>query len=269
MTRSSRAEAGQPALVDVELTPAEVVELWSFVHGDIMEGGIRQLLRAGLGLCPRHTWGYAASEIELWQIGAGARGGHQPFDVSILYEDLLDHVAAKLRKPAGLFRHDLRYVLIPHEECRICSSINVAGVSGRDSTPMGYAGSTAADLARETNQLTYTTAWCRETWPRWRHALCPRCAADLPNTTNNKKLASGNSCASLCRLHLLNAPVTTDCAHTVAAHLEGIATRLRRLANSMTKDGRPAAPDDDSSWIEALGWFAGWRVPLILTGTHG
>ncbi len=80
----SAADANQPSLVQVPLTLVEVVELWSFVHGDIMTGGICRLLRAHLGLCPWHTWGYAATEIELWQTGAGPRGGHQPFDVCVL-----------------------------------------------------------------------------------------------------------------------------------------------------------------------------------------
>ncbi len=34
------------------LTAAEVGELWEFVHGDIMVGGIRSELRSSLGLCP-------------------------------------------------------------------------------------------------------------------------------------------------------------------------------------------------------------------------
>lgn len=83
------------------------------------------------------------------------------FDVSVLHEDLLDQIAARLRKP-GLFRHDLRHVLIPRRECRICSSLRPEDLFGR-SAPIGYAGSTAANLVRETKPLTYTTAWCRET----------------------------------------------------------------------------------------------------------
>jgi hypothetical protein len=35
--------------VDLELISAEVVDLWTFVHRDVMEGAVRQLLRAGLG----------------------------------------------------------------------------------------------------------------------------------------------------------------------------------------------------------------------------
>jgi hypothetical protein len=259
MTRLNDPAAVQRALVDSELTAAEVAELWSFLHGDIMESGIRVQLRAGLGLCPRHTWGYAVTEIELWQTGAGPRGGHQPFDVSVLYEDLLDHVAARLRRRAGPFRRDFRHVLIPRQRCPICSMINRGDLSGRDTVPIGYAGAAADDLARETNQLAYTKAWCRETWPTWQFAVCAQCAAALSATTQADAAA-----ASLCRLHLLDRPVTSDGAHVVAAELEVIAGRLGRLNRSMTKDGPPAGEKDDASWVEALGWFAGWHVPLAL-----
>jgi hypothetical protein len=77
----------------LELSVEEVRQLWSFIHGDIMDGSARRLLGVSLGLCPRHAWAYAVVEVELWQAGAGARGGHQPFDVTVLYDDLLDHVA--------------------------------------------------------------------------------------------------------------------------------------------------------------------------------
>lgn len=264
MTRPTDLSDDQPSLVEAELTPAEVVELWSFVHGDIMEGGIRQLLRAALGLCPRHTWGYAATEIELWQTGAGARGGHQPFDVSVLYEDLLDHVAARLRRPAGLFHRDLRHILVPRTECRICNTLRPAGIIDERAAPVGYAGATAADLARETNQLTYTTQWCRETQPQWQSTVCPHCATTL-NATPQQVPTGGNGTV-LCRLHLLDLPLTPQGADGVAAHLNAIAGRLRRLGTSMTKDGPAATADDDASWVQALGWFAGWRVPLTLTG---
>ena len=39
----------------LELSVEEVRQLWSFIHGDIMGGSMRRLLRASLGLCPRHT----------------------------------------------------------------------------------------------------------------------------------------------------------------------------------------------------------------------
>lgn len=261
MSRPESGDRTPPSLVEVPLTPAEVVELWSFLHGDIMEAGIRVQLRGSLGLCPRHTWGYAATEIELWQTGAGIRGGHQPFDVSVLYGDLLDQVTGQLGRPAGLFHHDLRRALLPRGQCAICAVLDPAGSRPR-STPVGYAGANATDLAAETNELVHTTTWCQETFPRWRDQACPGCVT--AGGVGNSAAAEQADWARLCRLHLLDHPVSVECGHQVAVRLGEVAARLRRLGRSMTKDGPPATPDDDSSWVEALGWFAGWQVPLAL-----
>lgn len=265
MTRPhpSAAEADQPTLVEFELTPWEVVELWSFVHGDIMEPGIRQLLRAYLGLCPRHTWGYAATEIELWQDGAGPRGGHQPFDVTVLYDDLLEHTAGQLRRPAGLFHHP-RQALTPHGQCRICEQ-TLPRPDDAAVLPVGYAGANGAELAAETNRLTHTIAWCQQTRPQWRNRVCPACATTANQTLQQPTPVQTPNCARLCRQHLLAIPsLTTDCARQAAARLDHIDQRLRRLTTSMTQDGPAASAADDASWIEALGWFAGWQVPLTL-----
>lgn len=263
------APAGGASLVDAELTPAEVGELWSFLHGDIMEPSIRQLLRASLGLCPRHAWGYAATEIELWQTGAGLRGGHQPFDVAVLYADLLDHVAVQLTKSPGLFHHDLRRALVPRAACSVCALLRPGGGSAGGASRIGYGGTPTAELASETNRLAHTTAWCRDTWSQWRAEVCPSCFATWKDGVDqilgvDQVHDEDADCGRLCRLHLILNPVTTDCGHIAAERLESIAVRLRRLISSMTDDGPAATPEDDSSWIEALGWFAGWRVPLAL-----
>ncbi len=81
-----------------DLSTEEIRLLWSFIHGDIMDSQTRGRLRDYWGLCDRHTWGYAVTEIELWESGAGTRGGHQPFDVSILYADLLDTMIQRLHR---------------------------------------------------------------------------------------------------------------------------------------------------------------------------
>lgn len=47
------------------LAVEEVRLLWSFVHGDIMDGSTRSALRRSWGLCARHSWGHAIVEIEL------------------------------------------------------------------------------------------------------------------------------------------------------------------------------------------------------------
>lgn len=139
----------------LELSVEEVRQLWSFIHGDIMDGNMRRLLRASLGLCPRHTWAYAVVEIELWQAGAGARGGHQPFDVTVLYEDLLDHVADGLDRKSSLLHRHPDEVLLPAGPCRICQDMASPDLPG---LRMGYANSNTEALTVEANGLAHTTA---------------------------------------------------------------------------------------------------------------
>jgi hypothetical protein len=234
------------------LEPEEVRQLWSFVHGDIMEPGLRRILRASLGLCPRHTWGYAVVEIELWHAGAGARAGHQPFDVTILYEDLLEHVAAGFDRPAGLLHRHPERILVPGAPCRICTEM-----AGPEHTGprLGYAGSDTAALTQEANTLEHTRAWCRQTVGTWGSRTCPECdtGTDRPRDA-----------AALCRAHLLAVPIDEPVRHEVAARLRSIRARVLRLTESMTDRGAPAGPEEDASWIEALGFFAGWGPPLWL-----
>ena len=57
----SSSDSAMPAPVSpllaqgVDLSPDEVRELWSFLHGDVMEPVIRAQLREALGLCSRHA----------------------------------------------------------------------------------------------------------------------------------------------------------------------------------------------------------------------
>lgn len=134
------------------------------------------------------------------------------------------------------------------------------GPSAPNQMATGYAGSRSADLAAEANQLMYTTAWCRETRPRWEAKVCRLCAQDL----GASPAGAVEHCTQLCRQHLADDAVTLEGSQAVASELRDIAVRLRHLAQSMTKDGTPASAKDDSSWIEALGWFAGWNRPLTL-----
>lgn len=253
----------RPGAGPAELLPAgplvleaeEVRQLWSFVHGDIMEPGLRSILHASLGLCPRHTWGYAVVEIELWQAGAGARAGHQPFDLTILYEDLLEHVAAGLDRPAGLLHPHPERILLPRAPCRICTEM-----AGPEHTGlrMGYAGSDTAALTEEANTLEHTRAWCRQTAATWRKRVCPACDPDQGTDRDE-------GTALLCRAHLVDRGTLDDSSrHAVARRLRGIRARMLRLTESMTDRGAPAGPEEDASWIEALGFFAGWRPPLWL-----
>jgi hypothetical protein len=250
------------ALVSVgplALSVEEVRQLWSFIHGDIMDGSMRRLLRASLGFCPRHTWAYAVVEIELWQAGAGARGGHQPFDVTVLYEDLLDHVADGIDRKTSLLQRHPDDVLLPVGPCRICEDMASPDLPG---LRMGYANSNTEALTVEANGLAHTTAWCRETLPLWRDRACPDCE---PGTAEG----AGNP-ALLCRFHLAaRRPLPEQLRHAVASRLREIRGRMRHLTQSMTDYGAPVGSEENTSWIEALGFFAGWALPLYLAADAG
>lgn len=241
----------------LELSAEEVRQLWSFIHGDIMDGSMRRLLRASLGLCPRHTWAYAVVEVELWQAGAGARGGHQPFDVTVLYEDLLEHVAAGLDRKGSLLHRHPDDVLLPGGPCRICEDMASPSLPG---LRMGYANSNTEALTVEANGLAHTTAWCRETSPLWRDRVCPGCDPGAP--------AGAGEPALLCRFHLAaRRPLPEQLRHAVASRLREVRGRMKHLTESMTDYGAPVGGEENASWIEAIGFFAGWGLPLYLAAS--
>jgi len=241
----------------LELSAEEVRQLWSFIHGDSMDGSMRRLLRASVGLCPRHTWAYAVVEIELWQAGAGARGGHQPFDVTVLYEDLLEHVAAGLDLKTSLLHRHPDEVLLPVGPCRICADMASPSLPG---LRMGYANSNTKALTVEANGLAHTTAWCGETIPLWRGRVCPDCDPDTPKGAGDPEL--------LCRFHLTaRRPLPEPLRHAVASRLREVRGRMRHLTESMTDYGAPVGHEENASWIEAVGFFAGWGLPLYLAGS--
>jgi hypothetical protein len=242
------------------LSVEEVRQLWSFVHGDIMASGIRVRLRESLGLCPRHTWAYAVVEIELWLTGAGRRGGHQPFDVSVLYEDLLGRVAAGLARPATVLHRHPESVLVPQGSCPICAELVPAEVSG---PRLGYAASNSAALTVEANTLEFTARWCVESVGEWGGRVCPDCRT-MAGDAMDREREPGDD-AWLCRVHLLARGLPPEgLLPRVVEHLVDVRDRLQRLNMSMTVGGAPAVPADDASWIEALGFFAGWALPLYL-----
>lgn len=238
----------------LELSVEEVRQLWSFIHGDIMDGSMRRLLRASLGLCPRHSWAYAVVEVELWQAGAGVRGGHQPFDVTVLYEDLLGHVADGLDQRTYLLHRHPDDVLVPVGPCRICEDMASPDLPG---LRMGYGNSNTEALTVEANGLAHTGAWCRETLPLWRNRVCPGCG---PGTA----VAAGNP-VLLCRFHLAaRRPLPEQLRHAVASRLRDVRGRMVHLTESMTDYGAPIGAEENASWIEAIGIFAGWGLPLYL-----
>lgn len=122
-----------------------------------MDTQTRARLHVDWGLCSRHAWGYAATEIELWESGAGKRGGHQPFDVSILYTYLLERMIAELSTSHNRRRMN---TLAGQGTCLVCDDV-------RGGTPSGivvtHAGFDPDRLATEANRFTFTRAWFHET----------------------------------------------------------------------------------------------------------
>lgn len=241
------------------LTLGEVRELWAFVHGDIMVGGIRQLLRAYLGLCPRHTWGYAVVEVELWIDGAGSRGGHQPFDVCVLYTDLLEEVVGRLRARRSGTRGSLAVRLARQGRCRVCEVLDPHAEGGGR---VSFAGSNSAALTAEANELRFTRQWLLETRAVWEPRQCPACV-DLP--TGAKGAADDRV---WCLGHLTGPGAPTLVSATgLADYLAGLSMRLDALGRSMRQHAPAPTLEQNASWIEAMGWFAGWELPSWLV-TH-
>jgi hypothetical protein len=82
----------------------------------------------------------------------------------------------------------------------------------------------------------------------WSRVACAQC---LPR--------ADVSSAVTCRLHLLAKPDAAEVA-AATAYLRGLAGRLGTCVKSMTYEGPAHTPESDSSLVEALGWFAGWRA---------
>ncbi|HAM25843.1 MAG TPA: hypothetical protein DCP11_03845 [Microbacteriaceae bacterium] len=239
---------------DHNLDAWEVRWLWSFIHGDIMDVQVRNRLRTHWGFCSRHAWGYAVIEIELWQAGAGKRGGHQPFDVGILYGDLLESMRGYLARGR---RGSRGKTLESHGSCMACDDLRGPELAGIIVT---HAGFNSLALAQEANQLTHTREWFDETRDQWTDRVCPDCATA-------SRIGTGSH-ALRCRPHLIKAGAfDDDTVGSVVEHLADLQARLFALVESMTQKGRPSTPTDDASWVEALGWFHGWDFPLaVLAG---
>jgi hypothetical protein len=236
---------------DHNLTDEEVQLLWSFIHGDIMNEPTRVRLRKSWGLCGRHAWGSAVTEIELWQSGAGVRGGHQPFDAAVLYDDLTGHMYHALE---GSRRWSRRRALRGKGACIVCDDVRAPALAG---TALTHGGFTASILAGEANALHHTRGWLAETRPEWAAHVCPDCAHDAGLETS--------ATAVRCRPHLMEAEAfDNETTATVTRELAHLHNQVRALGVSMTERGAPSTPAVDASWVRALGWFHGWEFPLAV-----
>jgi hypothetical protein len=233
-----------------QLSSEEVRVLWDFIHGDIISGPTRRRLREHWGMCARHSWACAVVEIELWEAGAGTRGGHQPFDLSILYTDLLHAMVDRL----GTGRHGRVQVLERRGECVICADVRGGAPPGILVT---HAGLNLRQLTAEANRMRFTEGWLRETRPNWAADVCPDCATAAGMTAEPGTLP--------CRMHLLSAGLFSDASWELTrTSLSELAVQVRALTDSMTQSGLPATAAVDASWVKAAGWFNGWDFPLAL-----
>lgn len=98
------------------------------------------------------------------------------------------------------------------------------------------------ERAARLNRPTRFLALLNESWDEALARACPRCVGGR---------------GPLCRPHLLGGfPASDD-----------LSTRLRRLAvqiRALAAGGERADPRLRAAWVETLGWFAGWRLPIAL-----
>lgn len=237
------------------LTRAEVRLLWSFVHGDIMDATMRDRLRASWGLCDRHSWGHAIVEIELWESGAGPSGGHQPFDVCVLYDDLLSTMLQRLRATAS--RRAVARLTRGTGGCPVCHDLDGPTVPGA-SNDRGYAGSDLARLEAEVNAMHHSAALARESADAWNAMVCPLCG---DGRRSDGRIAEG----PLCRRHLVDDREALERAvERARAELTRWTGPLAAGIDAMTQDGAPADAAARAAWIAVLGWFHGWELAVAL-----
>ena len=215
---------------DPELTIAEVERMWWwFQMGSIMDPYVRRHLWKSWGFCPRHTWIHAVWECEL-------RGGHL-LVTSLLYEDLTRRAARVLRSQVIIQR------LQPRDVCFTCDSIT-------DTNNFLGEERWLASVERA-NRFERFLALLKVTKEQWEERSCPLCLG-------------GNG--MVCRKHLLlGAEPSTDLSQQLVA----LANRLDGFIKSITWGGKPVGLLEQASWVEALGWFAGWDYLEKLKLTHG
>lgn len=206
----------------LDLSTAEVKYFWSFHDGSIMCIDVRHHLWRSWGFCPRHTWALAVTEPEYRLTLHGT---------SILYEDLIGRAARVLRR-RSLASSAVAKRLAPHDSCFCCDFVAIGDRFAPDAKLRA--------LATRVNERKRFTALLAGAERAWRPRTCPCCAGgDGP----------------VCRQHILSG---ADVPGDSSDRLEDIRRRLSALEASMRWQGPPADEQANASWVEALGWFAGW-----------
>lgn len=157
------------------------------------------------------------------------RGG-VPFTIAILYADLVGRAVGAIRTD------DVRQALLPRDVCVTCDYCRFA-----DLDPA------FEQRTKRANERQRTRALLAASQRQWQPAICPACQ---PGRTGPP-----------CRPHLI---AGADLPDELPTHLEQLQARLQHFQKSMTWHGPVATPADRASWVEALGFFAGWSAPLTL-----
>ncbi len=208
----------------LDLTLAETKQLWSFfAHGSVQSVETRRHLHRSWGLCSRHAWSCVMAEYAVRL---------RPLSTAVLYEDLVGRAAAALARPAtpGVSRARR---LRPRASCLTCDYVSESRHDG------------SYEQRRERiNGRSLFRAALEDTSEVWAERACPACVGGggVP-----------------CRPHLIEGVLEPE--PDLPEHLEDLQRRLQGFIRSLTWHGPTASPDERVSWVEAIGWFAGWQVP--------
>jgi hypothetical protein len=228
--RRVKQSGASPIASDFDLTLAETKYFWSwFIFGSIMTVETRHHLWRSWGFCTRHTWAHAAVECEVW--------GGRPFGTAILYEDLIDRAAAAA-KTSLLFGGASHRRLRAKASCLACDYMAIAH---------NFDDQFQADRCARINRRARIGTLLLEAEPLWRGRTCPLCLG---------------GCGIVCRGHILAGAAKPG--RDLSDKLRELKHRLSLYVKSMTWQGPKATEQAKVSWIEALGWFAGWDFPVAV-----
>jgi hypothetical protein len=221
---------GHPGPDELDLSAAEVKQLWAFQDGSIMYPDVRQHLRKSWGFCPRHTWAAAVTEPALrWDLHGTV----------LLYEDLTGRAVAALRRPARRESTTARR-LEPKASCLTCDFVDIASAHAPEPSLVA--------ARNRVNARSRFTELLLQGQPVWSGRTCPAC--------------SGGK-GPICRPHILTG---SRAPNTLGETLADVRARLQALGDSMRWHGLIPTVEEQSSWVEALGWFAGWGYPTMAAG---
>lgn len=216
---------GPPPLGDLDLTLPEISELDTLLGGSLLSPRTRPYLYRSWGFCPRHTWGLGSVDIELRTA--------EPFSVVVVYMDLAARAARLLAVHRR--RDSIPRRLRSRYPCLVCDRLEFHRRNqGR-----------AAELQARANRRQTTRELLAGSRPVWETRTCRLCLGGE---------------GPLCRYHLLKSRSRPD--PIIAEYLGDLAHRLSLLAATRTTPGLEVTGEEQSSWVETLGWFGGWEYPF-------